>query len=48
MEREREALGGGRNRLEEQETPQAHLYRQEVQQQASWESKSCLDAKGKS
>lgn len=35
MEREREALGGGRSRLEEQETPQAHLYRQEVQQQAS-------------
>lgn len=35
MEREREALGGGKSRLGERETPQAHYYRQEVQQQAS-------------
>lgn len=35
MGREREALGGGESRLGEQETPQAHYYRQEVQQQAS-------------
>lgn len=35
MEREREALGGGKSKLEEQETPQGHLNRQEVQQRAS-------------
>lgn len=32
MEREREAVGGGRSRLDEQEAPQTCLYRLEVQQ----------------